>query len=273
MKAPCLIVVVSLLLAGPAVAGTVQQWEFTFTGEDMMSVVYADGAVGSRPATDLGIFDGARLYRGVEPGYVRSYVGDGTSGDQNSGFEDWFTTADTRLGTFNLWGQDGRGEGWGEVFNSTDQGNHSSSGSWTPWDITWPSSWGTPPDSTNTFIGWDADSFDDAIGFGDGNDTNWDTSFTFSIWLDPDDWNWYGTSAPGTDGSGTPWYQGNEGELVFWFGGYELTEQGEWGRIYEGNMVLTGQYVPLPGAGVAGFALLGALGAIRLIRRRRRARA
>ncbi len=258
--------VIVVIVATMNVNAETQTWQFTITGADMMNVVYADGATGDKPV-DLGIYEGARLYRGVDPdptavNYARSYV-EGTY-NENGAFETWFTTTTNRLASFNLWGQDGRGEGWGEVFNSTDQNGISSPTGWTQWDTDWPSSWGTPPDDTSTFIGWDAAPYDDvngwgdvdydeSIGFGDGNETNWDKSFTFDIGLDTDDWNWYSATED-------PWHNGVEGQLCFWFGGWEVTTAGDWGSIYEGNVVLQGHLVPLPAAAWAGLVLLGGMG-------------
>lgn len=258
----------TLLIGAAGADAATQTWRFSITGSDMMNVVYEDGPTSaSRPMfLNPPIYDGARLYRGedVDPGTtraensVRSFVeGDY---DQNGAFESWFTTTENRLGYFNLWGADGRGEGWGEVYNSTDQQPVASPAGWTSSVGSWPANWGTPPDSTSTWVKFQADDYSDAIAFGDGSETNWGKQFTFDITLDESDWNWYGANLYETDSTGSPWYQGVPGQMVFWFGGYELSSDNEWGAIYEGNAVLQGQLVPAPAAVFAGLGLLGVLG-------------
>ena len=246
--------VTGLFLVG--ITGTVQagivSYKFSFTAEDMMSYVTADGADGST-AADNSLFDGARLVRqdlvpGGTAGYTRSYVE-----TENSAFGTWANTTSDRFLGFNLWGLDGNGANWGDDFKPTEWVSQSDPTGWTNWQMDWP--WGTPPAGyiTDEIVGWDASTSGDALGFGEAG--NAAVEFSFMVDLDTDDMFWGGgtNSAPNT----LP-------ELTFWFGGWMGGMGGgaaagdpiDWSNssyMYEGNMVLTGTQVPEP----ATLALLG----------------
>ena len=240
MKKLVMICLVLFVVSSVSLAGNTVSYKFSFTGADLMNYVIADGADGSS-AADNGLFEGARLVRNA-PGYTRSYVE-----TQNDAFENWATTTTDKFLGFNLWGLDGNGANWGDDFKATSYGEQTQSSGWYDWTYTWP--WGTPPAGciTEDFIGWDADSYADGMNFGDTDLAT--KEFSFIVNFDLDNMFW------GADSNGAP---NVLPELTFWFGGW--FDNDYWGTeedyyMYEGNMVLTGVQVPVPGA-----VLLGGLG-------------
>jgi hypothetical protein len=254
-----------ILIAGTAKASPTGTWRFSFTSDDLMNVVTVDGVDGST-AVDNGVYDGARLYRN-DGDYLHS-CNEGT----NDALITWMNTTDMRLVEFNIWGYDGRGANWGEEYKPMDPAwsNYgSSSSAWDTEIVDWP--WGSFEDYEASHQGaytsglngdllcWDTDfgDADNAAAYANGlkfDGTSDTVTFTFDVQLNG---SWYDDDL---------WYDGQEGQLVFWFGGYGLDGNGNWSDVYEGNMVLTGYQVPAPGA-----LLLGSmgLGIVNWMRRRR----
>jgi hypothetical protein len=234
----------------------IKEYQFSFTAADVLNYVIADGADGSTPAQN-GLFDGARLKRNGLSGGAGSYRSYVTS--QHNGFTSWANTTTDRMLSFNLWGLDGRGAGWGEDFKPLDWTSHTSSSGWTPYDSAWPSSWGAPPAGylTTEIIGWDANSYGDGFTFKDSNLAS--QIFTFNVKFDTDNAFW------GQDTNGAP-NSLSTPELTFWVGGY--FDNDYWGSdnsyyIYEGNMVLTGREVPEPMTIMLGILGLGSVAGLR----------
>ncbi len=251
---PSLIVAIGVLtLCATATQASIVRYEFSFTAADMMSFITVDGVDGST-AVDNSLFDGARLVRqdlvpGGGNGYTRSYVQ-----SENAAFSNWADTTNDRLLGFNLWGLDGNGAKWGDDFKPTAWVSQGDPTGWTNWQYNWP--WGTPPAGyiTDEFVGWDASTYGDALGFGEAGNAG--VEFSFVVDLNTDNMFWGGATngAPNT----LP-------ELTFWFGGWMGSGNSgsaiDWSAptyMYEGNMVLTGTKVPEPatlaslGLGLAG---------------------
>ena len=249
--------VMTMICAVSGIAQASEIWRFSFTSDDLMNVTTANGAVGTT-AVENGIYDGARLYRGE--GGLRSY--DTT----NPALANWMQTTDMKLVEFNLWGYNGRGANWGEEFRPADPAwsNGGTDGSgWSTDVIDWP--WGSyesyeigkqgsyTSGLNGELLCWDTDFADADLDASYANGINFDgttdtITYTFDVNLN------------GSWDDDNPWYNGNEGDLVFWFGGYGLDSAGNWSDVYEGNMVLTGQQIPAPGAfllGGIGVSLVG----------------
>jgi len=251
-----------LAASGMAQAGATGTWRFSFTSNDLMNVVTAEGADGTT-AVDNGVYDGARLYRNNGNG-LRSY-----NASTNDALGTWMNDTGMRLVEFNLWGYDGRGANWGEEFKPKDPAwsNYGTDGTgWSADVVDWP--WGSYADYeegkqgaytsglSGDLLSWDTD-FDDsdsATAYANGIkfDGTTDTmTFTFDVNLNG---SWYDSDA---------WYNGQEGDLVFWFGGYGLDGNGNWSDVYEGNIVLTGQQIPVPSALLLGSMGMGIVGWLR----------
>jgi hypothetical protein len=233
---------------------------YQFTAADLMKHSYVAGADGTT-AAENGLFDGARLRRdgtsGSGPLAARSYVS-----SHHASFSNWASTTTDRMLSFNLWGLDGRGAGWGEDFKPNYWVSHSGPTGWTTWEDTWTNAgWGTPPAGyrTEQIVGWDAETFDDGMNFQDADLAS--KVFRFTLEFETTDMWWNGT----TYGAPNSLY----GPKTFWFGGW--FDNDLWGAendyyIYEGNMVLAP--VPEP----MSISLLGIGLLVGGLLRRRRAR-
>jgi PEP-CTERM motif len=233
--------VAAALALGSAAQAEIVRYEFSFTAADMMRYVTANGLDGSS-AADNSLFDGARLVRqDFDPlsgdGYTRSYVA-----SENGAFSTWADGTTDRFLGFNLWGLDGLGVNWGEDFKPTEWVSQSDPTGWTNWQADWP--WGTPPTGyiTDDLVGWDASTYGDALGFGESGNAS--VEFSFVVDLNTEDMWW------GADTNGAP---NTLPELTFWFGGWmgsgAAGDDIDWDApiyMYEGNMVLTGELVPVP---------------------------
>ncbi len=239
-------------------AASLVTYEFTITGQQLMSYTIANGTSGPT-AVDNGIYNGARAGGGYHS-YLES---------ENANFQNWAETTDDRLVYFNLWGYDGKGENWGEKFKVYDWGNSptSTATGWSGYNQAWPSydwgpfadyvagkpGYGTPYNDGEllTWDTWDGTeiTYAGGLGFGPGEA---DGSFTFKMTLNMDD---------PAFGATSPWYMGEEGKLVFWFGGQMMNPNGDPTGIYEGNILLQGHIVPLPASILLfGSGLLGLFG-------------
>ncbi len=238
-----MVVIGALALCATTAEAGIVRYKFGFTAADMMNYVTVNGANGST-AVSNGLFNGARQVRkelGSGNGRTRSYVA-----SENVAFSNWADTTTDRFLGFNLWGLDGNGAKWGDDFKPTKWVSQGDPTGWNDWQYNWPSSWGSPPVGyiTDEFIGWDASTYGNSLGFGEAG--NAAVEFSFVVDLDTDNMFWGGATngAPNT----LP-------ELTFWFGGWMGMGTGgaagdaiNWDNsyMYEGNMVLKGTQVPEP---------------------------
>lgn len=248
------------ILGVQTVSATTMTYKFTITAADLMNYVTVNGADGSS-ALDNGLYEGARLLRLRDGGQtdVRSY-----HSSTNVDFASWAETTTDRLVEFNLWGYDGRGINWGEIYKVDSWGDEvptTNNSNWTGDIIAWP--WGTPPaNNDGQLLGWDTDwsdsdlvaSYASGMGF-DGSGAG--NTFTFQVTMDMDDPAFYGETSP--------WYNGVEGQMVLWFGGWMLNDTADsWTGLYEGNIILQGTVVPEPATMLLfGIGLLGIAGVSR----------
>jgi len=253
-KTVLLVWVLTLIMVVPSFATQVT-YEYTINGRDLMNYVTADGTDGST-AIDNDIYNGARLYRNIDS---RSYIN-----SEKDSFTNWANNTTDRLADFNLWGYDGNGANWGEIYKVYSWGDTptSSDSAWDGYIIDWP--WGSFDNYANgktgygdhyndgKLLGWGANDYSAGLDFSGTNNP----TFTFQMTLNMDD---------PAFGSSSPWYDGVEGQMVFWFGGSMLTEGNEWvtNGIYEGNIILQGEQQPVPEPStilLMGIGLLGLVG-------------
>lgn len=248
MRTSLLLITASLFILSLPLSAQALVYNFSFTADDIMFVTYYDGADGSTAFLDNGIANGARLFRDYDPQtYVeRSYWASQRNDFQarkNQLIDDGIDYCD-----FNLWGYNGRGEGWGERYMIGERGIRSvgAPAGWSSSVVPYP--WGGNPYDPLGYdpglLGWYTD-VGNGMSFAGGNET-------FSFLVDVGDTSWYG---------GSPWYNDVEGSMVFWFGGWYY-ENDQW-KLYEGNLLLDGCPIPEPTTLVLmGLGLLG-LGAYR----------
>lgn len=223
-------VLAAAIVASPAASAIPTWYEFSFTGADLMSRAYADGADGTS-AADNSLFDGARLAR-IPGDFARTYVQ-----SQHTAFDTWASTTPHRMTSINFWGFDGRGAGWGEDFKHMDREMLASPADWIDWTTGWVPGWGANPNPfTDVTAGWYVGDANDGLGFGDVDLAT--KEFSFRLLLDEDDWR-YGAAT-----NGAPNALG--GDITMWFGGWMGDAANPYQYIYEGNLVLSSVAVPAP---------------------------
>ena len=246
------------LSVGKAFAAPIQ-YQFTFTGADLLNNQFVAGA-DETTAADNDLFDGARLLRTGAGGPIhRTYV-ESQHDDFNARWDEYVDN-EYFLYDLSLWGFDGLGAGWGEDYKPTAWLGHSGGGAASDWEtslLTWP--WGDPPVGyiTDQRPDWVADWPDGPIYL--NNPDSWsDFVFTANVLIDPVTGWWGQDVGDAPNDLKIP-------ELTIWFGGYILgwddmanNNGGAWDfHLYEGNMTLTGdqiRVVPVPEPGT--MALLG----------------
>ena len=235
--------VVSFVVAGmmaTASSSWATSYTFTFSGEDVMNYVLASAANGTT-AADAGIYDGARRYTFPTDSGTGSWSSWRDSTDQL--FDAWAETTASRLSSFNLWGfgnyLTANATAWGEQFvvdawEDNGEANRR-------WDSMLYADAGTLEQEALFF--YSKTGYDNGLRF----DQHKYPTFSFSLDL---------------DSATTPWFEGQEGQLVFWFGGAMVNRCDDYMGKLQGNMLLTGvAAVPEPttmllfGAGLAGLAL------------------
>lgn len=234
IQALSIIAMAALMMAASSAWAT--EYEFTFTGAQLMNYVTANDANGSTPAGNS-LYSGAQRFAPTTGNVLYSWTS-GTSG----AFTTMATTSGYGLADFNFWGFGGTTAAeWGETF---------SVGSW--------------QDTGTANMGWASGLINNSgtlgntvLAFGETatgslityNDSSTPT-FSFTVNL------------PST----TSWYDNTPGDLVFWFGGDMDNSSGDYEGNLQGNVILQGEVVPEPatmllfGAGLAGLAALGGRG-------------
>ena len=254
MAIPCLAVIAGVSVGTSTAEASPLHLRWSFTGEDLLSHAYVNGADGST-AVDNDLYEGARLLRdGTSPTSeqaARTYVE-----SEHSTFDNrWNALADSgaTFDSFNLWGLDGNGENWGEDYKPTEWLSATGPSDWSTGTHDYEALWGSPPSGTITseFPFWNAGEGEGmAI---DGSEDLSSFEFTVDLLIDEEDawWDLDTGDAPNSL---------DELEFTVWFGGMMST-----GDMYEGNLVLSGsnvQIIPLPApvfmglAGLAGVAYL-----------------
>jgi hypothetical protein len=213
-------------LSSTAFGTTLATYEFTISGNQLMSYATANGG-DTDSAIATGLYDGGRRFQNWDTtnGWGEAYRSYQTSSQGD--FVNWAANGD-RLVDFNLWGHGGNGSNWGEIYNLNDWPN-----SPTSTDANWN---GYVSNSTyGEILGWsapDSNPYSTGLGFGAGEAN---ATFTFQLTLDMDN--------PAFNGNTSPWHNGQEGQMVFWFGGWTMDASDSWTGLYEGNMILQGQEV------------------------------
>ena len=218
-------------------AASMATYEFTLTGTQMMSYTFVNGASGSSPV-DNGLYTGARLFKTWDNqagDYTAQYASYQRS--SNRDFVLW-TLGEDKIVDLQLWGYGGNGNNWGETYKVQDWVSASSTDpNWHPYIDSWLPSWGPTPANNNGDLQdwwasddaeWDYD-YNHGFGFHESSYPE----FTFSLTLDMDDPAFYGNSSP--------WYNNQEGQMVFWFGAWAMNIDGNFTGFYEGNVILQGE--------------------------------
>ncbi len=258
------VILLSFTLSVSSFATNLKTYRFTINGADLMSYKLQDteGNDENKSAADNGIYNGARYYKGrkkADP-HARNYIS-----SEKDKFNTWATTTTARLTDFNIWGYDGNGANWGEIYKVYDwpEDPVSDSAAWSGYRTPWP--WGSFDDyadkkigygahyNDGELLGWESD-YANGLGFNLLNNIK----FTFQIVFDMDD--------PAFDNNTSPWYNGKEGQMVVWFGGGMADKNDDFVSYYEGNIILQGTPVPEP-ATILLFAL-GILGFTGLTRKK-----
>lgn len=229
---------ITLAVSTTVFAASMATYEFTLTGIQMMSYTVFNGAPGSSPV-DNGLYSGARLFKTWDDP-SRTYTAQFASYQQssNTDFVLW-TLGEDKIIDLQLWGYGGHGNNWGESYKVQSWGAASSTDpNWHSYIDSWDSSWGPAPTNNGDLLDWWAS--DDAEWDYDYNhgfsfhQTSY-PDFIFNLTLDMDDPTFYGSSSP--------WFNNQEGQMVFWFGAWTMNAAGQFTGFYEGNVILQGELV------------------------------